>query len=407
MLEGKHILLGVTGGIAAYKSALLVRELIRAGAEVQVIMTRSAEHFVTPLTFGTLSQREVVTDMFPGTPGDATASWTRHIELALWGDVMVIAPATANTIAKIVHGLADNFLTSLVLALRCPLAVAPAMDVDMYRNPVTQQNIGLLRERGATIIEPDTGELASGLSGPGRLPDPAVIVGVVRDICAGRTKDFAGRKVLVTAGPTHEPLDPVRYLGNRSSGKMGFSIARAAAQRGANVTLIAGPVVLSTPPLVHRIDVTTAREMHEAVLPAFSTTDVLIMAAAVADFAPAQPAPNKIKRETVSGDSFTIECVKNPDILRSAADRKASQILVGFALETTNDIAYARRKLTAKGLDLIVANNPTEEGAGFGSDTNVVTLITPDGRADRLPRQTKFDIANVILDRILPMMRSS
>jgi phosphopantothenoylcysteine decarboxylase / phosphopantothenate---cysteine ligase len=407
VLEGKHILLGVTGGIAAYKSALLVREFIRAGAEIQVVMTRAAAQFVTPLTFGTLSQRDVVMDMYPDNPGETAASWTRHIDLALWGDVMVIAPATANTIAKIVHGLADNFLTSLVLALRCPLVVAPAMDVDMYRNPVTQQNISLLRRRGVTIIEPDTGELASGLSGPGRLPDPAVIVEAVRGILAGRTKDFAGRKVLVTAGPTHEPLDPVRYLGNRSSGKMGFSIARAAAQRGAEVTLIAGPVVLPTPPHVHRIDVTTAREMHEAVLPAFSTTDVLIMAAAVADFAPAQPAPNKIKRETIDGDSFTIECAKNPDILRSAADRKVSQVLVGFALETTNDIEHARRKLTAKGLDLIVANNPTEEGAGFGSDTNVVTLITPDGRADRLPRQTKFDIANVILDRIVPMLRSS
>ena len=407
MLKGKHILLGVTGGIAAYKSALLVREFVRAGAEVQVVMTRAAAQFVTPLTFGTLSQREVVMDMYPDHPGQTAASWTRHIDLALWGEVMVIAPATANTVAKIVHGLADNFLTSLVLALRCPLAVAPAMDVDMYRNPVTQQNIGLLRQRGVTIIEPDTGELASGLSGPGRLPEPAIIVEAVRCILAGSMKDFAGKKVLVTAGPTHEPLDPVRYLGNRSSGKMGFSIARAAAQRGAEVTLIAGPVVLPTPPHVHRIDVTTAREMHEAVLPAFATTDVLIMAAAVADFAPVQTAPQKIKREMVTGDSFSIVCAKNPDILRSAAERKASQIVVGFALETTNDLEHARRKLTAKGLDLIVANNPTEEGAGFGSDTNVVTLITPDGRADRLPQQTKFDVANVILDRILPMLRSS
>jgi len=406
VLEGKHILLGVTGGIAAYKSALLVREFVRAGAEVQVIMTRAAAQFVTPLTFGTLSQREVVMDMFPPTPGETTTPWTRHIDVALWGDVMVIAPATANTIAKIVHGFADNFLTSLVLALRCPLAVAPAMDVDMYRNPVTQQNISLLRQRGFTVIEPATGELASGLSGPGRLPEPAVILEAVGGILAGRTRDFAGKKVLVTAGPTHEPLDPVRYLGNRSSGKMGFSIAGAAAQRGAEVTLITGPVVLPTPPHVHRIDVTTALEMHEAVLQAFTTTDVLIMAAAVADFAPVQTAPHKIKRELVAGDSFTIECVKNPDILRSAADRKTSQVLVGFALETTNEIEHARRKLTAKGLDLVVANNPTEEGAGFGSDTNIVTLITPDGRADRLPQQTKFDIANVILNRIVPMLQS-
>jgi phosphopantothenoylcysteine decarboxylase/phosphopantothenate--cysteine ligase len=406
VLEGKHILLGVTGGIAAYKSALLVREFVRAGAEVQVIMTRAAAQFVTPLTFGTLSQREVVMDMFPPAPGETTASWTRHIDLALWGDVMVIAPATANTIAKIVHGFADNFLTSLVLALRCPLAVAPAMDVDMYRNPVTQQNISLLRQRGFTVIEPATGELASGLSGPGRLPEPAVIVEAVGGILAGRTKDLAGKKVLVTAGPTHEPLDPVRYLGNRSSGKMGFSIAGAAAQRGAEVTLIAGPVVLPTPPHVHRIDVTTALEMHEAVLQAFRGTDVLIMAAAVADFTPVQTAPHKIKRELVAGDAFTIACTKNPDILRSAADHKTSQVLVGFALETTDEIEHARRKLAAKGLDLVVANNPTEKGAGFGSDTNIVTLITPDGRAERLPQQSKFDIANVILNRIVPMLQS-
>ena len=242
MLAGKHILLGVTGGIAAYKSALLVRELVREGAEVQVVMTPAATQFVTPLTFGTLSRREVVVDMFPPAPGQPAAQWTRHIDLGVWADLMLIAPATANTIAKIAVGMADNFLTSLVLALRGPLVVAPTMDVDMYQHAATQQNISILRGRGVHIIEPESGELASGLSGPGRLPDTAVLMDAVRNVLAHGTQDFAGKKVIVTAGPTQEPIDPVRYLGNRSSGKMGFALAQAAAARGASVTLVAGPV---------------------------------------------------------------------------------------------------------------------------------------------------------------------
>jgi len=403
MVEGKHIILGVTGGIAAYKSPLLVRELVRAGATVQVVMTPAATHFVTPLTLATLSRREVVVDMFPSAEQPAE-QWTRHIELGMWGDVMVIAPATANTIAKIVCGMADNFLTSLVLALRCPLLVAPSMDADMYANAVTQQNLARLRERGTGIIEPESGELASGLVGPGRLPGPSVIMESVSRVLAGARRDLPGRRILVTAGPTYEPIDPVRFLGNRSSGKMGFALAAAAARRGAAVTLVSGPVHLPTPAGVHRIDVMTAREMHEAVVKEFDGTDVLLMAAAVADFTPAAPSPAKIKRENVAGDSWTIACVKNPDILRAVGERKTRQILVGFALETNDELAHAREKLTRKRLDLVVMNNPNVDGAGFGADTNVVTILAADGTAEQLPRKSKTVIADDILDRVARLL---
>ena len=403
MLEGKKIILGVTGGIAAYKTPLLVRDLVRAGAEVQVVMTPSAAHFVTPLTLATLSRREVVMEMFPS-PNAPSTQWTRHIELALWGDAMLIAPATANSIAKIVCGMADNFLTSLVLALRCPLIIAPSMDTDMYLNGVTQQNLARLRERGIAIIEPESGELASGLVGPGRLPEPSTIIEKLKGSLAGSRKDLSGKRILVTAGPTHEPIDPVRFLGNRSSGKMGFAIAAAAARRGAAVTLIAGPVQLATPEGVGRIDVMTAHEMHEAVLFAFEGTDALIMAAAVADFTPATVATTKIKRESVEGDRWNIECTKNPDILRTAADRRKRQVMVGFALETSDEIAHARRKLEAKRLDLIVMNNPNVEGSAFGSDTNVVTLLAADGSTEQMPRKSKIDVANEILDRVARLL---
>jgi len=377
---------------------------VRTGAEVQVVMTPAAAHFVTPLTFGTLSQRDVVIDMFPPLPGQPTAQWTRHIDLGVWADLMLIAPATANTIAKIAAGMADNFLTSLVLALRCPLVIAPTMDVDMYRNVATQANLSTLRGRGVHIIDPETGELASGLSGPGRLPDTAVLIDAVRDILAHRTADLAGKKVLVTAGPTQEPIDPVRYLGNRSSGKMGFALAQAAVARGASVVLVAGPVHLPTPGGVQRIDVATAREMADAVLGQFDACDILIMAAAVADFAPASVAGSKIKREAIGGDRVIIECVKNPDILRAAAERRTRQIMVGFALETENGLDHARAKRAAKHLDLIVLNDPQVEGAAFGADTNVVTLIDRDNTATALPRLPKLDVAHQILDRVVAMV---
>lgn len=406
MLTGKHIILGVTGGIAAYKSALIVRECVRAGAEVQVVMTRSATQFVTPLTFATLSRREVVIEMFPPAPDQPTMQWTKHIDLALWADIMLVAPASANTIAKIAHGLADNFLTALVLALRCPLVVAPSMDVDMYKNPVTQNNLAILRGRGCHIIEPATGELASGLTGAGRLPEPDALVSEVNQILEHRTRDLTGVSILVTAGPTQEPIDPVRYVGNRSSGKMGFAVARAAAERGATTTLIAGPVHLDTPPGVRRIDVTTAREMYDAVMSEFPACNLLVMAAAVADFAPVAPSRQKIKREGIKGDRLSIECVKNRDILKAAAARKENQVVMGFALETTHEMEHARKKLSGKKLDMIVVNNPTVEGAGFGADTNVVTLVHADGHAEELPRQSKLCIAHEILNRAVPLLRS-
>ena len=401
MLSGKHILLGVSGGIAAYKSAWLIRELVRAGAEVQVVMTPHATEFITPLTLSTLSRREVLVGMFPDGSGGRAAEWTRHIDLGLWADVMLVAPATANTIAKIACGRADDFLTTIVLALRCPLAIAPAMDVDMYRNETTQRNIAALREAGCHIIDPDEGELASGLSGPGRLPEVDRLLKSLGDILAGAHRDLAGRNVLVTAGPTHEPVDPVRYLGNRSSGKMGFALATAAAHRGAAVTLVAGPVSLRTPLGVRRIDVTTAREMQEAVDGEFDGVDLVLMAAAVADFAPATVAPGKIKRGV---EGLTIACTPNPDILRSLGERKRNQILVGFALETGSGTAHAVRKLKEKRLDMIVLNNPGVAGAAFGGDTNVVTILTPVGAPVELPLLSKYEVAQEILTRAVPLL---
>jgi phosphopantothenoylcysteine decarboxylase / phosphopantothenate---cysteine ligase len=404
VFAGKHILLGVTGGIAAYKSAYLVRELMKAGAEVQVVMTPAATEFVTPLTLAVLSRREVIVEMFPASPEQATEEWTRHIELALWADVMLIAPASANTIAKVAYGLADNFLTTLVLALRCPLVIAPTMDVDMYNHEATQSNIATLRERGCVIIPPESGELASGLSGPGRLPDAEVLLTHLGDVLNSVHRDFRDIRVLVTAGPTQEPIDAVRYIGNRSSGKMGFALAAAAAQRGAEVTLISGPVQRATPRNVRRIDVTTAAEMEQAVLKEFSRCDVLIMAAAVADFAPLKPSPGKIKREKLPGTTLTLEFKQNPDILKTASSRKSHQLMIGFALETENGVENAGKKLAAKNLDLVVLNDPTAEGAGFGADTNVVSLVSADGTVEHLPRKSKIDVAHAVLSRIAPLL---
>jgi len=404
MLSGKRIVLGVTGGIAAYKSALLVRDCVRAGAEVQVVMTQAATRFITPLTLGTLSGRAVIVEMFPGGADEPAAQWTKHIELGLWADAMLVAPASANTVAKIAHGLADNFLTALVLALRCPLILSPAMDVDMWRNSRTQRNIALLREDGVHIIPPDEGELASGLSGPGRLPEPAALIDHLRQVLEKRPGDFAGVRVLVTAGPTQEPIDPVRYVGNRSSGKMGFAVAAAAARRGAAVTLIAGPVALASPPGVRRIDVGTAEEMLRAVLDQAPAQDLVVMAAAVADFAPASVAPTKIKRARTPQEHQTLTLKINPDILKALGERKSRQILVGFALETEDGSRNARRKLEEKHLDLIVLNNPLEEGAAFGSETNVVTFIGARGADEQLGQLPKAEVAEKLLNRLRPLL---
>jgi len=400
VLKGKHIILGITGGIAAYKSAWLVRDFVKAGAEVQVVMTRSATQFVTPLTLSTLSRREVLIDLFPPATDQPTDKWTKHIDLSLWADVMLIAPASANTIAKIAHGLADNFLTTLVVAARCPIIISPAMDVDMYQNQTTQGNMTVLREAGFFVMEPESGDLASGLTGAGRLPEIARMTDFVDGVLDGASRDLAGKKVLVTAGPTQEPIDPVRFIGNRSSGKMGFALANAAALRGADVTLVSGPVHLRTPRNTRRIDVSTASEMLEAVSKEFAGTDILIMAAAVGDYSPVHTAPQKIKREENS-PGMTLGLKANPDILKSLASRKKHQTMVGFALETENGVENARRKLAAKSLDAIVLNNPGVDGAGFGTDTNVVTIISASGEVKELPLMAKFDVANAILNQIV------
>jgi phosphopantothenoylcysteine decarboxylase/phosphopantothenate--cysteine ligase len=403
VLAGRHILLGVTGGIAAYKSAWLVRELVRAGAEVQVVMTPHATEFITPLTLSTLSRREVLVEMFPRERGSGGVSWTRHIDLGRWADIMLIAPATANTLARIAGGLADDFLTTLVLALRCPLALAPAMDVDMYHHETTQRHIALLRERGCFVIDPEEGELASGLTGPGRLPEVDRLVGFVESVLDRTCRDLDGRRILVTAGPTHEPIDPVRFIGNRSSGRMGFATATAAAHRGAEVTLVTGPVQLPTPRHVRRIDVMTAREMHAAVLEEYPAAEAVIMTAAVADFAPAAGAPAKIKR-SATGETMVLELRQNPDILAGLGARKEGRVLVGFALETDEPLAHGREKLAAKNVDMIVLNNPHEPGAGFEGTTNRVTILRPDREPEHLPLMSKYDVAHAILDRVLPLL---
>lgn len=405
MLRGKHIILGVTGGIAAYKSPWLVRDLVREGAEVQVVMTRAATQFVTPLTLSTVSKRAVLMDLFPPSTEEPTAGWTEHIDLAIWADLLLVAPASANTLAKIAHGLADNFLTTLILAARCPLVVSPAMDVDMYRNEATQANLSVLRESGCHVIEPESGELASGLTGPGRLPEISRLIEFMERVLDRASRDLQGKKIVVTAGPTFEPIDPVRFIGNRSSGRMGFALANAAAQRGAEVTLISGPVSLATPRQTTRIDVRTAAEMMAALDELFLKQDALIMSAAVADFAPATVADRKIKRAMAGSSEISISMKSNPDILKTLGSKKTSQVLVGFALETENGMENARKKLSEKNLDAIVLNDPGVDGAGFETDTNVVTIIKRTGTPRELPKMSKFDVANEILNEIAPLLK--
>jgi len=399
MVKNKKILLGVTGGIAAYKAAYIVRELKRLGADVRVIMTHSATQFITPLTLSTLSQHEVLVSLWPKSTQESTDLGVRHIDLGLWADVMLILPATANTIAKLATGIADNALTSTALSIRCPLVIAPAMDVDMYRHQVTQHNIGVLRERGCSVIEPESGELASGLSGPGRLPELQPIIDHIERVLAGSEKDLDGIPVLVTAGPTYEKIDPVRFIGNRSSGKMGFAVARAAVRRGASVTLISGPTSLETPMGVHRIDVESAAEMYSAVKHEYHKHRVVIMAAAVADYRPKESAAQKIKK-TDDGTVPPLVLEQTDDILRFIGENKKSQVLIGFALETENEVSNAREKLEKKNLDFIVLNNPTQEGSAFGGDTNRITIIPKEGDKKEYPLMRKFEAANKILDCI-------
>jgi phosphopantothenoylcysteine decarboxylase/phosphopantothenate--cysteine ligase len=393
-----RVALGVTGGVAAYKAAELVRRLQQEKLDVQVVMTRSAQEFITPLTFAALTGQKVITEMFAG-PGEAPAnleSAIEHIAVAQRIDLLVIAPATANVIGKLASGVADDFLTTLYLATKAPIIVAPAMNVNMWEHPATQENLARLRSRGVHIVEPDEGFLACGMMGQGRLAATETIAQKVCEVL-GIRRDLAGETILVTAGPTCEDLDPVRYLTNRSSGRMGYAVAEAARRRGARVILVSGPTALPPPDDVEFIPVRTADEMRRAVLERAGDATVIIKAAAVADYRPAAARSAKLKR---SG-KLTMELEPTPDILAELACNKGSRILVGFAAETDRVVENARAKLRAKGLDLIVANDLTAEGAGFDVETNIVTLISRDGREAALPQMSKFDAANRVLDEVL------
>jgi phosphopantothenoylcysteine decarboxylase/phosphopantothenate--cysteine ligase len=400
VLRGKHILVGVTGGIAAYKVCYLVRDLRKAGADVKVVMTEAATKFVTPLTFSALSGHAVLGNIWATDQSTLSNVGTQHIDLANWADAYVIAPASANTIAKITYGLSDNLLTIVALASRGPILLAPTMDADMYINAVTQRNITRLQERGFFIVPPEEGEHASGLKGPGRLPEIRSIIEAIERVLDKSIQDFKGKKILVTAGPTYEAIDPVRFIGNRSSGKMGFAIACAAALRGASVTLVSGPVHLETPRNVERIDVESAEQMSDAVFKCALTSDAVIMAAAVADYTPEKTARTKIKKGART-EQISLQLVETPDILDSLGRKKSKRtILVGFALETDNELRNAREKLKKKNLDLVVLNSLKDKGAGFGVDTNVVTILDKRGKAAKLPLMSKFDVANEILNRL-------
>ena len=393
-----RINLGVTGGIAAYKSAELVRRLQDEGHSIQVVMTRAAREFITPLTFAALSGQRVITDLFSNAPGGegSLESAIDHIAVAQRTDLLLVAPATADILAKFAHGVADDFLTTLYLAATAPVVVAPAMNVNMWQHAATQDNLATLKQRGVRIVEPSEGYLACGMVGQGRLAELEEILKAVREVVQGQ-QDLAGETVLVTAGPTREDIDPVRYVTNRSSGKMGYAVAAAAAQRGAKVVLVSGPTGLCTPAGAERIDVTTAEEMLRAVQSRFGDCSMAIFAAAV-DYRPAEKSNNKIKR---GKEALLLRLEANPDILATVAKNKGDRIVVGFAAETENVAENARKKLTQKNADLIVANDVSAEGAGFDLDTNVVTLFSRDGRESALPRLSKAEVAQKILDEVL------
>ncbi|WP_297408941.1 bifunctional phosphopantothenoylcysteine decarboxylase/phosphopantothenate--cysteine ligase CoaBC [uncultured Alistipes sp.] len=392
MLSGKHILLGITGGIAAYKAAALCRLLVKAGAEVQVVMTPLAKQFITPLTMATLSRRPILVEFFDPENG----AWNSHVRLGEWADLMLIAPATANTLAKMTHGIADNLLLTSYLSARCPVAVAPAMDLDMYAHTATQENLQTLRRRGVAVVEPDSGELASGLEGKGRLAEPERIAAFVEGLFDEKKKSLSGKRFVVTAGATIEPIDPVRYITNRSTGKMGYALAAELARRGAGVTLVSGRTQLSVPQGVERVEVETAAEMYEAAVAAFEGADGGVMCAAVADYTPAAVADRKIKK---SDDDLSIPLKRTRDIAAELGRRKGGRLLVGFALETDHEGEHAAAKLERKNLDFIVLNSLRDAGAGFGVDTNRVTLIDRSG-AERLPLMPKSEVAARIVDRM-------
>lgn len=389
-----RVCVGVSGGIAAYKSAELVRRLQDHGLEVQVVMTRNAREFITPLTLASLSGRKVITDMFEGPGGEANIeSAIEHIAVAQSIDLLLVAPASANTIGKMARGLADDFLSTLYLATTAPVVVAPAMNVNMWAHSVVQENVALLRKRGVRVVEPDEGYLACGMTGAGRLAATETIVAAALD-ALGATRDLEGETVLVTAGPTQEPIDPVRFLSNRSSGKMGYAVAEAAARRGARVVLVSGPTALRPPDGVEVVAVRTAEEMRAAVLDRLESATIVVKAAAVSDYRPAKAAGQKIKK---SAATSALELEPTPDILAEVGHRKGSRIVIGFAAETQDVAASARRKLVEKNLDLVVANDVSE--GVFDSDFNTAVLVSPTGDIE-LPRMTKFELARHILDHI-------
>ncbi|HLI88553.1 MAG TPA: bifunctional phosphopantothenoylcysteine decarboxylase/phosphopantothenate--cysteine ligase CoaBC [Ktedonobacteraceae bacterium] len=411
MLLNRRVIVGICGGIASYKAVELVSQLQQAGAIVDVIMTEHAGDFIRPLTFSTMSHRPVYSDLWE--PSGKAAE--THIALAEAAEVLAIVPATANTIARLAHGMADNMLTAVALATKAPLLLAPAMYMDMYTHPATQANLRVLRERGAHIVEPEVGRLASGAIGPGRLPETATLLGAIAMVL-GREGDLAGRRVIVTAGGTQEPLDPVRYLGNRSSGKMGYALATEARDRGAHVVLISGPVALPPPYGVELHSVGTTLQMRDAIHSFIHEADVLVMSAAVADFRPAKPAAQKIKKTSGNAGEFSVDLVQNPDILKELAEvlhkpdksgPSRRPICVGFAAETEHIIAHAQAKLATKRLDLLVANDVTRADSGFGTDTNKVMIFHADGAVEDLPVMPKTGVAAAIWDRIVPLLNKA
>lgn len=391
-LQGKRIIICISGGIAAYKINFLIRDLVKKGAEVQVLMTPSAADFISQLTLSTLSKKPVFSDFY-----SENGTWNNHVELALWADLMLIAPCTANTLAKMVHGLCDNLVMATYMSAKCPVLIAPAMDLDMYRHPTTQQNLELAEDFGHFIIPAEMGELASGLIGQGRMAEPETILKQIENCFSSNQnrQTLNGKTVLITAGPTYEAIDPVRFIGNHSSGKMGFALAEEAANRGAKVILISGPTSQKTgDPNIEIHQVTTAREMFDEVFKFYEMADIAIASAAVADYAPKVVAKEKIKK---SEDSLTIELIKNPDILKTMGEKKTKQFLVGFALETQNEEENAKSKLEKKNLDMIVLNSLRDEGAGFKNDTNKIKILTKNELSE-FPLKSKNEVAKDILN---------
>ena len=400
MLKGKHIILGITGSIAAYKAAYIIRGLVKKGAEVQVVITPSGKEFITPLTLATLSSHPVISEFFSNRDG----TWNSHVDLGLWADAMLIAPATASTIGKMANGIADNMLVTTYLSCKAPVFVAPAMDLDMFAHPTTQQNLDRLRSFGNRIIEPASGELASHLVGKGRMEEPDKIIEVLEEFFSEQ-QELKGKKIVITAGPTYEKIDPVRFIGNYSSGKMGYALAEACANRGAEVILVSGPVSLSTHhPAIKRIDVESADEMYEATVQAFQEANAAILCAAVADYRPENKAEQKIKRE--KDEELMLRLVANKDIAAALGSmKKDGQVLVGFALETQNGVQHATGKLERKNLDFIVLNSLSDAGAGFRCDTNKVSILERNGQITEYALKSKTEVAGDIVNKLVDYLR--